>query len=201
MPSEFTDAQLKKMIEVRKRRPPKNLAVVDQNGCTGCEVCIVFCPADCINWAPVGNGVNPVVEVDYERCIGCTLCAQYCPWDTIFMLPYKEALEVAAPQLTIRRAESDLVTFKPAGRSLAEEAEEEAGAAAPKKVVQGKAANPANDPAKGAAQPSYKREVPGVESAIKERQGDPPGKPPTPNSGSAREPGKPREKDGVTPSE
>ncbi len=176
------------MIEVRKRRPPKNLAVVDQNGCTGCEVCIVFCPADCINWAPIGNGVNPVVEVDYDRCIGCTLCAQYCPWDTIFMLPYKEALEVAAPQLTIRRAESDLVTFKPAGRSLAEEAEaEEAATAAPKKVVQGKAANPMKDPAKGAAQPSFKRDVPGAEAAIIERQGDPPGKP--------------REKDGASPSE
>ncbi|MCA1554220.1 MAG: 4Fe-4S binding protein [Chloroflexi bacterium] len=187
MPSEFTDAQLKKMIEVRKRRPPKNLAVVDQNGCTGCEVCIVFCPADCINWAPIGNGVNPVVEVDYDRCIGCTLCAQYCPWDTIFMLPYKEALEVAAPQLTIRHAQSDLTTFKPAGRSLAEEAEDEAETPAPKKVVQGKAANPMKDPAKGAAQPSFKREVAGVESAIKERQGD--------------APGEPREKDGVSPSE
>ena len=31
----------------RKKAPPK-LAVIDQNGCTGCEVCIVFCPVDCI---------------------------------------------------------------------------------------------------------------------------------------------------------
>lgn len=176
MPTEFTDAQLKKMIEVRKRRPPKNLAVIDQAGCTGCEVCIVFCPADCIYWAPEGNGVNPVVEVNYDLCIGCTLCAQYCPWDTIYMIPYKEALEVAAPQLTIRKAKSNLVTFKPAGRPLADEAEDEE-----------EAANPMKDPAKGAAQPSYQRQVPGVEAAIKERQGE--------------RPGKPHEKDGVSVSE
>ncbi len=187
MPTEFTDAQLKKMIEVRKRRPPKNLAVVDQSGCTGCEVCIVFCPADCINWSPVGNGVNPVVEVDYDRCIGCTLCAQYCPWDTIFMLPYQEALDVAAPQLTIRRAPSDMVTFKPAGRSLAEEAEaEESAAAKPKKAAPAKTAA-VKEPAKAAAQPSLKQGVASVEGAVKERPGDPAGKP--------------REKDGVPPGE
>ncbi len=166
MPTEFTDAQLKKMIEVRKRRPPKNLAVIDQAGCTGCEVCIVFCPADCIYWVPGDEnaGIGPVVDVDYELCIGCTLCAQYCPWDTIYMIPYKEALEVAAPQLTIRKAATNLHTFKPAGRGFFESDGEEA-----EKVVQGQAANPAKDPAKGAPGPSYKKEVPGVEQAIKER--------------------------------
>src|SRR5574341_1747075 len=117
MPTEFTDAQLQRMIEVRKRRPPKNLAVIDQAGCTGCEVCVVFCPADCIYWAVTPQGVNPVVEVDYDLCIGCTLCAQYCPWDTILMLPYDDALE-QAPGMTIYKAEGAAITATPAGRSL-----------------------------------------------------------------------------------
>ena len=130
MPSEFTEAQLQRMIEVRKRRPPKNLAVIDQTGCTGCEVCVVFCPADCIYWAPNPTGVNPVVEVDYELCIGCTLCAQYCPWDTIYMLPYDDALR-EAPRLTLSKASDSLLTATPAGRHVGK-SEETAGEEKPK---------------------------------------------------------------------
>ncbi len=86
----------------RKKAPPK-LAVINQNGCTGCEACIVFCPVDCIEIVP---GVEQaqfqqVVEVDLARCIGCSLCAKYCPWETIDMLPYEEALK-NAPAVTIR---------------------------------------------------------------------------------------------------
>lgn len=81
----------------RKKRP-KQLAVINQNGCTGCEVCIEFCPVDCILVVPGPDPDNPqfmkLVEVDLDRCIGCTLCAQFCPWETIPMLPYDEAYEV-----------------------------------------------------------------------------------------------------------
>ena len=38
---------------LRKKTPPK-LAVINQNGCTGCEVCIVFCPVDCIEMVKPG---------------------------------------------------------------------------------------------------------------------------------------------------
>jgi formate hydrogenlyase subunit 6/NADH:ubiquinone oxidoreductase subunit I len=115
MASDYTDDQLNKMIEVRKRRAPKYLAVVDQDGCTGCEVCIVFCPADCIYWAPVGNGVNPVVEIDYDKCIGCTLCSENCPWNTIYRWPFEDVMKTK-DELTLRKASSNLLTFKPAGR-------------------------------------------------------------------------------------
>ncbi|MBI3733563.1 MAG: 4Fe-4S binding protein [Chloroflexi bacterium] len=133
MPTEFTDQQLQRMIEVRKRRPPKNLAVIDQSGCTGCEVCVVFCPADCIYFVSGDEnaGVGPVVEVAYDLCIGCTLCAQYCPWDTIFMIPYEEALSVAAPQLTLKKASDNLLTAAPAGRATLEAEAAKAAAAKP----------------------------------------------------------------------
>ena len=86
----------------RKKAPPK-LAVIDQNGCTGCEVCIVFCPVDCNEIVPGVDhtALQQVVEVDLDRCIGCSLCAKNCPWDTIDMLPYEEAVQ-KAPAVTLR---------------------------------------------------------------------------------------------------
>ncbi len=86
----------------RKKTPPK-AAVINQNGCTGCEACIVFCPVDCIEIVPgvLHTQLQQVVEVDIARCIGCSLCAKNCPWNTIEMLPYEEALK-EAPSMTLR---------------------------------------------------------------------------------------------------
>lgn len=86
----------------RKKAPPK-LAVINQNGCTGCEVCLVFCPVDCIEIVPgvQHTQLQQVVEVDLDRCIGCALCAKNCPWDTIDMLPHDEAIKTA-PAVTLR---------------------------------------------------------------------------------------------------
>lgn len=86
----------------RKKIPPK-LAVINQNGCTGCEACIVFCPVDCIEIVPGIQHAQfqQVVEVDLSRCIGCSLCAKYCPWETIQMMPYEQGLK-EAPSCTLR---------------------------------------------------------------------------------------------------
>jgi NAD-dependent dihydropyrimidine dehydrogenase PreA subunit len=82
----------------KAKKKPKELAVVNQSGCTGCEVCVEFCPVDCILLIG-GDPLQPqkkLVEIDLDICIGCKLCAKYCPWETIAMLPNEEAYISAA---------------------------------------------------------------------------------------------------------
>jgi formate hydrogenlyase subunit 6/NADH:ubiquinone oxidoreductase subunit I len=78
-----------------KKKKAKLLAVVHMEGCTGCDVCVEFCPVDCIYHIPgpehilASNphaAVNGVVMIDEAVCIGCKLCAKYCPWETIEMI-------------------------------------------------------------------------------------------------------------------
>ena len=115
-------------IEIDKMpraKVPKQVAVIEQSGCTGCEACISFCPVDCIEIVPGPEfpDFRKLVEVDLERCIGCQLCARYCPWETIDMWSYEEGIEVA-PELTVR---SLIYDYDP--EQMHEDAEARAGAA------------------------------------------------------------------------
>lgn len=80
------------------KKPPKLLAVVHQDGCTGCEVCIAGCPVDSIELVPGPSPENPsfrqTVEIDLSRCIGCQNCSQDCPWETITMYQHDDAFQV-----------------------------------------------------------------------------------------------------------
>ena len=73
-----------------RKKIPKKMAVINTDGCTGCEVCIDFCPVDCIDIVPGPQHptLAKIVVVNEDVCIGCQLCAKYCPWETIDMLTY-----------------------------------------------------------------------------------------------------------------
>jgi electron transport complex protein RnfB len=77
----------------RKPRKPRPKALIDENGCTGCEACIVVCPVDCIVKlpGPAHAGLDAVCRVDWDRCTGCTICARDCPWETIEMVTPEDA--------------------------------------------------------------------------------------------------------------
>ena len=78
-----------------KRNKPRLMAVVDEDNCTGCQVCVPFCPVDCIEPVPEDkyNDVSiPPVQVRWNECIGCLICAKVCDkltWNAIRMIPTK----------------------------------------------------------------------------------------------------------------
>ncbi len=74
------------------KKLPKQLALLDEDMCTGCEACVSICPVDCIDTLEGHHHalVMQLCSIDLPRCIGCTLCAQVCPWDCITMVPTNE---------------------------------------------------------------------------------------------------------------
>src|SRR5512134_1015735 len=92
-------------------KPPKRLAVVDQNSCSGCAgspACVTYCETvtvkdkvvDAIRTVDWPGSPFELAIVEYDKCIGCGICAVVCPWDAITMYSFEEALKVA-PDVTL----------------------------------------------------------------------------------------------------
>ncbi len=66
--------------------------------CKACEVCLAFCPKDCIQQSDTLNryGVYPMQMKEAAECTGCTLCATMCP-DTAITV-YRTVVEKAQNQ-------------------------------------------------------------------------------------------------------
>jgi len=61
---------------------PRPLAVIDEQLCIGCTLCMQACPVDAIVGAP--KQMHTIVA---ELCTGCDLCVAPCPVDCIAMVP------------------------------------------------------------------------------------------------------------------
>ena len=60
---------------------PRRLAVIDENWCIGCTLCLDACPVDCIIGGP--KQMHAVIDT---VCTGCELCLPVCPVDCIAMV-------------------------------------------------------------------------------------------------------------------
>jgi electron transport complex protein RnfB len=64
---------------VERSRP---LAIIDENLCIGCTLCLQVCPVDAIIGA--AKQMHTIIP---ELCTGCDLCVPPCPVDCIAMVP------------------------------------------------------------------------------------------------------------------
>ena len=70
---------------------PRAAALIDENWCIGCTLCIQACPVDAI----VG-GPKRMHTVLLELCTGCELCIPPCPVDCIEMVALEELVRRGA---------------------------------------------------------------------------------------------------------
>ena len=73
---------------------PKRIAVVDEQVCIGCTLCIQACPVD----AFVGSS-KVMTQVIAAECTGCDLCLPVCPVDCIDMVEVQPTLNTFVPDV------------------------------------------------------------------------------------------------------
>ena len=81
---------------------PKQVAIIDEQTCIGCTLCIQACPVDAIVGA--AKQMHTVVA---PLCTGCELCVAPCPVDCIAMVPVAETVQTwkwKYPVVEIRKA-------------------------------------------------------------------------------------------------
>jgi Pyruvate/2-oxoacid:ferredoxin oxidoreductase delta subunit len=108
------------------KKPPKRLAVVDQNNCSGCAnspACVAFCETvtvkdqvvDAIRYVTSPEAPNFLAVIEFDKCIGCALCAEVCPWEAITMYNFDEAWERVEDVTLVPYSAALDVNPKPAG--------------------------------------------------------------------------------------
>ena len=64
------------------------VAIIDEDICIGCTLCIQACPVDAILGA--AKHMHTVIA---DECTGCKLCIPPCPVDCIDMVPVKQTID------------------------------------------------------------------------------------------------------------
>ena len=81
---------------------PLQVAVIDEQFCIGCTLCIQACPVDAIIGA--SKLMHTVLP---EQCTGCDLCVAPCPVDCISMVPVLPARSWTPQDATLAQTHYD----------------------------------------------------------------------------------------------
>ncbi|MDX1455218.1 MAG: electron transport complex subunit RsxB [Gammaproteobacteria bacterium] len=79
--AELLDREVKPLSEEHGVEKPPMVAIIDEDTCIGCTLCIQACPVDAILGA--AKQMHTVIE---KECTGCELCLPPCPVDCIDMV-------------------------------------------------------------------------------------------------------------------
>jgi len=71
-----------------------HLSVIDQEACTGCGICVEWCPTDAI----VINEKN-LAQRDESSCLGCGVCSRFCPEEAISLKEGLRRVFIMPPRL------------------------------------------------------------------------------------------------------
>lgn len=140
------DRDLKPLNPEHGIAKPREVAVIDEQSCIGCTLCIQACPVDAILGA--ARHMHTVIEAE---CTGCELCVAPCPVDCITMVPDPSSHQTEIQAQERERQKADLARTRYQSRleRLERERQEKAARLREKKqALKAEITRPSEDPRK-----------------------------------------------------